>query len=150
MAPSSRDIPRIDDGHGCGIDKPIRLVEALPGIEVKPEATLRCPAALAPARWMKESVVPAAAVAAKEQGRVPAVNQASSYVCRLRNGAEIGKISEHARGKAIDIASFGFEKGEDIAVKPRRDDPTPHRRLPAHSQRLRLPLFFHRARPRQR
>ncbi len=119
-----KDIPRIDDGHGCGIDKPIRLVEALPGIKVKPEATLRCPAALALARWMKESVVPAAAVAAKEQGRITAVNQASSYVCRLRNGAEIGKISEHARGKAIDIASFGFEKGEDIAVKPRRDDPT--------------------------
>ncbi|SCW53599.1 Uncharacterized conserved protein [Rhizobium mongolense subsp. loessense] len=119
-----KDIPRIDDGHGCGIDKPISLVEALPGIKVKPEATLRCPTALALARWMKESVVPAANAAAKEQGRITAVNQASSYVCRLRNGAEIGKVSEHARGNAIDIASFGFEKGDAIAVKPRRDDPT--------------------------
>lgn len=119
-----KDIPRIDDGHGCGIDKPITLSEALPGIRVKPEATLRCPAALALARWMKESVIPAAAVAAKEQGRITTINQASSYICRLRNGAFTGKISEHARGNAIDIASFSFEKGEDIAVKPRREDST--------------------------
>ncbi len=145
-----KDIPRIDDGHGCGIDKPITLSEALPGIKVKPEATLRCPAALALARWMKESVIPAAAVAAKEQGRITTINQASSYICRLRNGAFTGKISEHARGNAIDIASFSFEKGEDIAVKPRREDFDPHRRLPAHGERLRLPLFFDRARPGKR
>ncbi|TCU33252.1 extensin family protein [Rhizobium azibense] len=118
------DIPRIDEGNGCGIDKPVRVVEVLPGIKVKPEATLRCPAALALARWMKESVIPAATAAAKEKGRITALNQASSYVCRLRNGAEIGKISEHARGNAIDIASFGFERGDVIAVKPRREDPT--------------------------
>ncbi|PKA41250.1 extensin family protein [Rhizobium sullae] len=119
-----KDIPRIDDGHGCGIDKPINLVEALPGIAVKPQATLRCPAALALARWMKESVIPAAAVAAKEHGQITTINQASSYICRLRNGAFAGKISEHARGNAIDIASFSFEKGEAIAVKPRREDST--------------------------
>ncbi|WP_245505535.1 extensin family protein [Rhizobium sp. BK068] len=119
-----KDIPRIDDGHGCGIDKPITLSEALPGINVKPEATLRCPVAVALARWMKESVIPAAAVAAKEQGNITTINQASSYICRLRNGAFTGKISQHARGNAIDIASFSFEKGKDIAVKPRREDPT--------------------------
>ncbi|MGO7704674.1 extensin family protein, partial [Rhizobium ruizarguesonis] len=42
--------------------------------------------------------------------------RATSYMCRLRNGAGTGKISEHARGNAIDIASFNFEKGEDVAV----------------------------------
>jgi hypothetical protein len=119
-----KEIPRIDDGNGCGIDKPIVLSEALPGIKVKPEATLRCPTARALAHWMKESVIPAAAVAARDQGRITTINQASAYICRLRNSAETGKISEHARGNAIDVASFSFEKGDDIAVKPRREDST--------------------------
>lgn len=119
-----KDAARIDGGNGCGIDKPIVVSEALPGIGLKPEATLRCPAALALARWLKESVIPAAAAAVPEQGRLTTVNQASAYICRLRNGAETGKISEHARGNAIDIASFSFEKGEDIAVRSRREDST--------------------------
>ncbi|MBB4235611.1 hypothetical protein GGD57_002179 [Rhizobium esperanzae] len=119
-----KEAPRIDDGNGCGIDKPITVSEALPGIKLKPEATMRCPAALALARWMKESVIPAASAALPEQGRITTVNQATSYMCRLRNSAETGKISEHARGNAIDIASFHFEKGEDVAVRSRREDPT--------------------------
>ncbi|MBX4866617.1 extensin-like domain-containing protein [Rhizobium bangladeshense] len=119
-----RQAPRIDDGNGCGIDKPIIVSEALPGITLKPEATIRCPAALALARWIKESVIPAASAALPEQGRITAVNQATAYMCRLRNGSETGKISEHARGNAIDIVSFHFEMGEDVAVRSRREDPT--------------------------
>jgi hypothetical protein len=119
-----KETPRIDDGNGCGIDKPIIVSEALPGISLKPEATLRCPAALALARWMKDSVIPTASAALPEQGRITTVNQATAYMCRLRNGAGTGKISEHARGNAIDIASFHFEKGEDVAVRSRREDPT--------------------------
>lgn len=118
------DLDRIDDGNGCGIDKPIKVSEALPGIKLKPDGVMRCPAALALARWMKQTVVPAAAVAAPNQGRITTINQASTYICRLRNSAETGKISEHARGNAVDIASFGFEKGEGVAVKPRREDST--------------------------
>ena len=119
-----KETPRIDDGNGCGIDKPIIVSEALPGISLNPEATLRCPAALALARWMKDSVIPTASAALPEQGRITTVNQATAYMCRLRNGAGTGKISEHARGNAIDIASFHFEKGEDVAVRSRREDPT--------------------------
>ncbi|MBB3540985.1 hypothetical protein FHT76_005507 [Rhizobium sp. BK176] len=119
-----KDISRIDDGNGCGIDKPIKVSEVLPGITIKPDAVFRCPVALALARWMKESVIPAARIAAPDQGNIIGVNQASSYICRLRNGAETGKVSEHARGNAIDVASFSFEKGKDIAVQPRREDST--------------------------
>lgn len=119
-----KDISRIDDGNGCGIDKPIKVSEVLPGIKIKPDAVFRCPVALALARWMKESVIPAARVAAPDQGNIVGINQASSYICRLRNGAATGKVSEHARGNAIDIASFSFEKGKDITVQPRREDST--------------------------
>ncbi|MBB3655143.1 hypothetical protein FHX15_000342 [Rhizobium sp. BK650] len=119
-----KETARIDGGNGCGIDKPIIVSEALPGIKLRPEATLRCPTALALAQWMKGSVIPAAAVALPESGGITTINQASAYICRLRNGADTGKISEHARGNAIDIASFSFKKGEDVAVRSRREDST--------------------------
>ncbi|HEX8044591.1 extensin family protein [Rhizobium sp.] len=118
-----KDIPHIDDGNGCGIDKPIALTEPLPGIQLKPEGTMRCETALALAHWMKESVIPSAA-ALKDNGRIVTINQASTYICRLRNNATTGKISEHARGNAIDIAGFTFENGKTIGIEPRREDPT--------------------------
>lgn len=117
-----KEIARIDDGNGCGIDKPIALSSPLPGIEFKPQGQMRCEAALALARWMKESVIPSAA--ALDNGKIVTINQASTYVCRLRNNASTGKISEHARGNAIDVASFTFENGKTIAIEPRREDPT--------------------------
>ncbi|NHT76371.1 extensin [Rhizobiaceae bacterium CRRU44] len=116
--------PRIDDGQGCGIDKPISVSEILPGIKLAPDATLRCEAALELARWTKEAVLPAARVAMSEDGALKSINQASSYICRLRNNASTGKISEHARGNAIDIASFTFRNGETIAIQPRDEDGT--------------------------
>ncbi|SER61061.1 extensin family protein [Rhizobium sp. NFR03] len=116
--------PRIDDGKGCGIDKPISVSEILPGIKLAPDATLRCEAALELARWTKEAVLPAARIAMSEDGALKTINQASSYICRLRNNASTGKISEHARGNAIDIASFTFKNGETIAIQPRDEDGT--------------------------
>ncbi|MEZ2130496.1 MULTISPECIES: extensin family protein [unclassified Sinorhizobium] len=124
MGATFKDAPRIDDGNGCGIDKPIVVSQVLPGMKLKPEGTMRCETALALAHWMKEVVIPAASIAVPDQGRITAINQASTYICRLRNGAATGKISEHARGNAVDVASFSFEKGEPVAVQPRREDPT--------------------------
>lgn len=119
-----KEIPRIDDGSGCGIDKPLKLSVVLPGITLKPEGTMRCETALELARWTKESVLPAASVALAEEGPLTTINQASSYICRLRNNAKTGKISEHARGNAIDIASFTFKSGKSIAIEPRDEDST--------------------------
>ncbi|MBN8951273.1 MULTISPECIES: extensin family protein [unclassified Rhizobium] len=122
MGATFKEIARIDDGNGCGIDKPIALSSPLPGIAFKPEGKMRCEAALALAQWVKESVIPSAA--ALDNGKIVTINQASTYVCRLRNNASTGKISEHARGNAIDVASFTFENGKTIAIEPRREDPT--------------------------
>ena len=117
-----KEIARIDDGNGCGTDKPIAPSSPLPGIAFKPEGKMRCEAALALAQWVKESVIPSAA--ALDNGKIVTINQASTYICRLRNNAATGRISEHARGNAIDIASFTFENGRTVAIEPRREDPT--------------------------
>ncbi|MCV9961347.1 extensin family protein [Pararhizobium sp. BT-229] len=119
-----REEKRIDDGKGCGIDKPLTLEMVLPGIALKPQGQMRCETALELARWTKDAVLPAAKAALESEGPLTAINQASSYVCRLRNNATTGKISEHARGNAIDIASFTFKSGKSIEIQPRDEDST--------------------------
>lgn len=115
---------RIDDSKGCGIEKPLAIKTIVPGVVLEPEATMRCPAALALARWIKGNVMPNAKTAFGSRKSLTAIEQASSYVCRLRNNAETGEISEHARGNAIDIAGLRF--GEDLRVEmtPRAEDGT--------------------------
>jgi hypothetical protein len=115
---------RVDDGKGCGIDKPIEVTEILPGVSLKPQGTMRCETALALARWTRETAAPAAKVAFGPDAGIAALNQASSYVCRLRNNGSTGKISEHARGNAVDIASLALTNGQTINIQPRDEDGT--------------------------
>lgn len=103
--------PKIDDGDGCGIDKPLEVTVILPGVTLKPKGTLRCAAALELSQWLKTVVIPAADQALPDKGKLKAVDQASTYICRNRNSLATGKMSEHAKGNAIDIAGLEFEKG---------------------------------------
>lgn len=106
-----RTLPRIDDGNGCGIDKPIAMTRLSAGVAIEPEVTARCETLLQLARMTCDLVEPAARLGLPEMGRLNVVHQASGYVCRKRNGADTGKISEHARGNAVDISALEFEKG---------------------------------------
>ncbi|ASY63875.1 extensin-like protein [Sinorhizobium sojae CCBAU 05684] len=124
LGASFTEAARIDDGQGCGIDKPIEVTEILPGVSLKPQGTMRCETALALARWIRETAAPAAKAAFGPDTAIATLNQASSYVCRLRNNGTTGKISEHARGNAIDIASFGLKDGKTIDIQPRDEDGT--------------------------
>lgn len=118
------ETPPIDDGDGCGIDKPLTVKAIAIGVALKPEAKMRCPAALALAKWVRDSVKTSAETAFGGGKRLTAIEQASSYVCRLRNGAKTGEISEHARGNAIDIAGLRFAGDLNIAMTPRTEDGT--------------------------
>jgi hypothetical protein len=114
---------RIDDGHGCGIDRPLEVKSLGHGVALSPPGMLRCQAAVNLTRWTHDVVIP---MLKKSQPAetLAAVNQASAYVCRKRNGASTGKISEHARGTAIDIAGFTFKSGRTFTIAPREEEPT--------------------------
>lgn len=109
--------------NGCGIDKPVELSEVLPGVPLSDTSPMRCDTALSLARWMKETVNPALTIALPGR-RITGIGNAASYVCRLRNHAETGKISEHARGNAVDIGAFTLDNGETIAMTPKETDST--------------------------
>ncbi|SSC69819.1 unnamed protein product [Ciceribacter sp. T2.26MG-112.2] len=121
----------IDDGEGCGMSNPVIVREILPGIRLSPEATFRCETALQLAKLTRETIIPAARIALADKGELKAIQQASAYVCRNRNSAATGKISEHAYGNAIDIAALEFDKGAVPMVSAAQDDGT----FPAAFQR---------------
>lgn len=116
--------PIRDEEQGCGIEAPIELSVVLPGIKLEPSGTMRCETALALSRWTREMMLPAAALALPEK-KVTAIANASTYICRNRNSAENGKISEHAKGNAVDISTIAFDRGEPLVMKPRSEDGTP-------------------------
>ncbi|WP_281976749.1 extensin family protein [Pseudorhizobium flavum] len=113
---------RIDDGEGCGIAQPLEVAEVLPGVDTG-GAQMRCETARALAHWLKDTVNPALNVALPGR-KIAGLTTGSTYACRLRNGAAEGKISEHARGNAIDIAAFRLDDGTEITMKPRAEDGT--------------------------
>ncbi|MEJ8308999.1 extensin family protein [Agrobacterium larrymoorei] len=109
--------------EGCGIASPLEITAVLPGIKLEPKGTMRCEAALALSRWTKDVVIPTAKIAMPDR-QVTAFGNASTYICRNRNSAATGKMSEHAKGNAVDIATMTFDKGEPLVMKPRGEDGT--------------------------
>jgi hypothetical protein len=118
-----RELDPIDDGEGCGIDKPIEVTTIGGGVALLPPGTMRCQAAVNLARWTRDVVIPMLGKARPAE-KLAAIDQASAYICRKRNGAKAGKISEHARGTAIDIAGFTFQSGKTFIIAPREEEPT--------------------------
>ncbi|CDX44189.1 Extensin family protein [Mesorhizobium sp. ORS 3359] len=99
---------------GCSIPYPIILKTLGKSIGISPGAELNCPMAEAAARFMADVVQPTAK--AELGADLKAVNQASAFVCRPRNGTR--KLSEHAFGNALDIATFTLSDGSKIEVGP--------------------------------
>ena len=84
-------------------------------VSVSPPATLACPLVSELERWIAGSVQPAAM---RWFGTpVAEIKQISAYSCRGMNGNPRARISEHAFGNALDIASFTLADGRKITVK---------------------------------
>jgi hypothetical protein len=99
---------------GCSIPYPIILKTLGKSISVSPGTELNCPMAEAAARFVADVVQPTAK--AEFGADLKSVNQASAFVCRPRNGTR--KLSEHAFGNALDIASFTLSDDRKIEVGP--------------------------------
>jgi hypothetical protein len=96
--------------RGCGIENPVEIT-SVDGVELRRSAILDCPTAIALHEWVSGSLKPAF-------GRkdVVALQIAGSYTCRTRNNIKGAPISEHGRGKAIDISAIVLEDGSSVTV----------------------------------
>jgi hypothetical protein len=89
----------------CTIPAPVS-VKGLDGgaVAFSTEALLNCDLAETLATWMGDTVQP---IALKTLGaRVTGLCIAASYSCRNRDSLADAKLSEHARGNAIDVSAF--------------------------------------------
>lgn len=91
----------------CGAAAPIK-VKRIAGVALVPEATLTCPMAAALHGWISKSVKPAAERRLKTG--ITEIRTATSYACRRRNNSSSGKMSEHSKANALDMAGFSFAR----------------------------------------
>jgi hypothetical protein len=111
-------VPPVKDTKGCSIAEPVE-VETLPGgVALTPPGLLDCPTAAQLAQFTQTIIEPKAVSILGSS--IKTVSQSSAYVCRTRNGS--AKLSEHAFGRAIDVASFTTAAGKTIEVKAQADD----------------------------
>lgn len=107
-----KSLPAIRSG-GCRVSSPLEVSSLGGGVDVRPAATLSCPIALAAARYIRDTVRPAVR---RELGNdLVAINQASGYVCRPRNGTK--KLSEHAFGNAFDLSALVLKDGTTYEIR---------------------------------
>ncbi len=100
----------------CGIAAPIKVtaIGKRRSVSVSPAATINCKLAAAAVRWMDTKIQ---ALATKEFSEpVVQIQNAASYACRRRNNQKTGKLSEHALGNALDVASFTLASGKVVTV----------------------------------
>lgn len=98
--------------RGCGVENAVK-VRSVAGIVLSQNAVMDCGTATALKTWMERSAKPALA---KKGGGLRSIKVAAHYACRTRNNKKGAKISEHGKGRAIDISGFRLQDGTEISV----------------------------------
>ncbi|EPX80679.1 extensin-like domain-containing protein [Litoreibacter arenae] len=98
--------------RGCGLDSGVK-VTAVSGVALTQHATIDCTTAKALNAWVEQGVKP---VVGRRGGGVKSLRVVAHYACRTRNNKRGGKISEHGRGRAVDIAAINLKDGSSMTV----------------------------------
>lgn len=98
--------------NGCGVSEAVR-VKSVSGVTLSQPATLDCNTARALKTWTVKS---AQKNLRDIGGGLASLRVAAHYACRTRNNQPGGRISEHGRGKAIDISGFVLRDGTTLTV----------------------------------
>ena len=106
-------IGAVPGAGSCGIDSAVR-VRSVAGVTLQPAATVDCRTASALKAWVAQSVKPA--VSETLQQSVRSLRVVAHYSCRNRVGSGSRRLSEHAFGRAIDIAGIGLGNGTELTV----------------------------------
>ncbi len=97
---------------GCGVENAVRI-SSISGVTLSSRSTMDCGTAQALKTWIESSAKPALS---KKGGGLRQIKVAAHYACRRRNNSKTGKISEHGKGRAIDISGFKLADGSEISV----------------------------------
>ncbi len=97
--------------NGCGVENAVQIT-SISEVMLSRPATMDCTTAKSLNRWVKKGVIPAF----RGRGGVVELKVAAHYACRTRNNRPGARISEHGRGKAIDISAFTMRSGKEVTV----------------------------------
>lgn len=97
---------------GCGIERAMRIT-SVAGIALSQSALMDCGTAKALKSWIEKAAVPAFR---SKGGGLARLRVAAHYVCRTRNSQTGARISEHGKGRAIDISAFYLQNGAAVTV----------------------------------
>ena len=97
---------------GCGVENAVSIA-SISGVSLSTKSTMDCGTARALKSWVDSSAKPALS---RKGGGLREIKVAAHYACRRRNNAKTGKISEHGKGRAIDISAFRLMDGSEISV----------------------------------
>lgn len=97
---------------GCGVADAVR-VRSVSGIQLSQKSVMDCQTAAALKSWLEGSAKPALS---RKGGGLKSLRVAAHYACRTRNSRKGARISEHGKGRAIDISGFRLQSGKEISV----------------------------------
>lgn len=98
--------------RGCVVENAVRVRE-VSGVALSQRAVMDCTTAAALKNWVEGSAKPAFA---RKGGGLKSLRVAAHYACRTRNNQKGAKLSEHGRGRAIDISAFKLSDGTEVSV----------------------------------
>lgn len=98
--------------RGCGIDAPVKIT-SVSGVRLSQAAVMDCDTARALNTWVQRGLKPAFGATG---GGVTGLQVAGHYVCRTRNHRAGARISEHGRGRAIDISGIILANGNKLSI----------------------------------
>ncbi|WP_299295171.1 extensin family protein [uncultured Tateyamaria sp.] len=97
---------------GCGIAEAVRL-KSVAGVTLSQPALMDCNTAKALKQWTENGAKPALR---RVGGGLSEYRVAAHYACRTRNNQPGARISEHGKGRAIDISAFTMRDGTRLTV----------------------------------
>ncbi|WP_375265904.1 extensin family protein [Planktotalea sp.] len=98
--------------RGCGFQNAVK-VRSVSGVVLSQSSVMDCGTAKALKTWIDKGVKLALG---NRGGGVKSLRVAAHYACRTRNNQKGAKISEHGKGRAIDISGIKLKNEEVITV----------------------------------
>jgi len=104
--------PLVGKYRGCGIADPVQ-VRVISDVFLSQLALMDCETAVTLKTWIENTAKPAFA---DQGGGLKGLRLAGHYACKTQNNRPLARLSEHARGRAIDISAFVLKDGTIITV----------------------------------